>query len=229
MALPIRLTERDIRILAWLGRFRAATVHQISWRFGMGENRAYRRLRQLLDAGLLRHERLLYGRPGVYLATADGLAVAELELPPPQLDIRAYRHDLAVVDLAIEAELAGEVVVSEREMRSREAIPNDSASLQEPLRYAVELADGGGQRSRRHFADLLLERAGGRWAVELELGDKRDGRLVAMLRAYRDAAHLAGVLYYAEQESLRQRIERLAEQLELGERLDLRRWPASGR
>lgn len=215
VAAGVRLTERDVEILAWLAGVRCAMAPQIGRRFGMAYKRVSRRLGQLMRAGLLEHERLLYGKPGVYMATADGIAVGGKALPPARLDVATYRHDLALVDLAIDAELAGEQVVGQREMRAVDATRGGEGA---PPRYAIELDDDGS--SRRHFPDLIA----GRQAVELELTDVSPGHLESVLGAYARGEHLAGVVYYVEHEELAARIRCIATELELGSRLKVQTW-----
>lgn len=206
----LRLTDRDIEILRWLAGFDGATANQIARRFRAGYSYTSRRLTQLRAAGLLSRERFLYHRGGLYTVTANGLAVTGTDLPVAELGLGAYEHDLAVVDVAIDAELDGERVVTQRQMQTLEVTGGGE------LLYAVELDD-----RERHFPDLVLERADGRWALEVELADVRSELLEAILRAYATAPHLAGVIYRVKPAVHADRIRRIAAALELGERFEL--------
>jgi hypothetical protein len=153
---PVRLTDRDVRMLRWLADFRTgATVEQIARRFDMGESRAYRRLGQLRAAGYLAHERMFWARPPPWSVTRTGMAVVGVDRPAPEIDVRVYRHDLAVVDLAIDFELGGETVVT---AHAAEALEPPAPA---PARYSVALA------GERRFPDLVLERDDERRGVEL--------------------------------------------------------------
>ncbi len=185
-----------------------ATAVQIARRFGMSYSRASRRLYQLGNAGLVRLERLFFGRPGAYLATADGLAVAGVDLPPAEIDVRVLRRQLGAVELAIDAELAGQAVITARQMRY-----GDDAA------YAIEVGGDVG----RHIPDLVVQRDTGQWAIELELTETRRERLESVLRAYENAPQFAGVVMYAAG-AARDQVAQLAEQHDLGERLELRAW-----
>lgn len=212
-----RIVSRDVAILAWLARQRFATAAQVGERFSMSSDRAARRLGQLAGAGCL-DRRQPYAAPSVYLVSRTGLAVAGSELPPPELDLRTYRHDLGLTALALELELAGETTVTEREMRHREATGTGS--------YAARFTpDPSGRSPRRHFPDLAVERHDGRLdAYELELTPKRTRRLSAILRAYRRSLHVASVVYYVDRRDVGQRLEELARTLHLEGRLSVRWW-----
>lgn len=209
-AAPVQLTSRDVEILRWLARFRGATAGQIGRRFAMGYSRVSRRLNQLGAGGLVTLERVLHRRPGMYLVTAEGQAVAGADFPVAELGVGGYEHDVAVVDVAIAAELADERVVTQRQMQTLEVTGRGE------LLYAVELAD-----RERHFPDLALERTDGRWALEVEITDVRSELLEAILRAYASAPHLAGVIYNVSPSVHAERIQRAAAALELGERFEL--------
>lgn len=211
----LRLTDRDIEILRWLAGFGGATATQIARRFRSGYSYTSRRLTQLLSAGLLSRERFLYRRGGLYAVTANGLAVLGSDLPVDEPRLAAFEHELAVVDLAIAAELAGARVLTRRQMQTLET-PLAGAVDDGVLLYAVQLAD-----EVRHFPDLLLERADGRWAVEVELNDVRGDALEAVLRAYAGAAHLAGVIYHVAPTVRAERIQRVADALALDTRFEL--------
>ena len=211
----LRLTDRDIEILRWLAGFSGATANQIARRFRAGYSYTSRRLTQLRASGLLSRERFLYHKGGLYTVTANGLAVTGTDLPVAELGPSAYEHDLTVVDVALDAELTGEKVLTHRQLQTLEVTSNGGEML-----YAVELPD-----HERHFPDLVLERTDGRWALEVEIADVRSELLEAILRAYADATHLAGVIYHVAPAVHAERIQRIADALELGERFELQTLP----
>jgi hypothetical protein len=185
-----RLTRRDLEMLSWLARQRVATAEQLARLFGLDVSKAYRRLRALRRLGLVRHERIFHGQPGVYLATLAGVAWAGEVLPAAKLDIRTLRHDLIVTELCVAYLRAGLVVTTEREMRV-------SDSGRRRPRYAALLGgDGPGGGPRLHFPDLLAHQPDGLWAVEVELVPKRRRRLDQIVGAYVRARHLSAVVYY---------------------------------
>lgn len=179
-----RVTGRDRAILAWLARQRFATADVIAGRFGMDRSRTYRRLRILAAAGLVEHQRIFLGS-GVYLATAHGIAVADLTLPPAKVDIRSYHHDLGLAALCADYELADHPVLTEREIRAADSF-NPTPS------YAVLVGD-----RNLHFPDLIVYEDRGLVAVELERTTKRTRRIDQILGAYLRARHLDAVRYHA--------------------------------
>jgi hypothetical protein len=196
----LRITDRDLQIVGWVGRQRFASAEQIRGRFGMDLSRSYRRLRATAAAGLVEHRQVFHG-PGVYLATERGLGAVDLPLPQAKVDVRTYHHDLALAGLCAGYELAGSDVVTEREIRAADAFATEP-------RFAIQLGD-----RRLHLPDLIVSDDQGLVAVELERTAKRAIRLDRILGAYLRARHLTGVRYHAAsprlESWLRQAVERV--------------------
>jgi hypothetical protein len=78
-------TDRDAVIVGWIGGLGAAGAEHVMSRFQMGRSWAYERLPQLTKDGLLEQQRLLYGKPGPYIASKAGLRWRGLKSPggPP--------------------------------------------------------------------------------------------------------------------------------------------------
>lgn len=203
-------------MVRWIGRARFAQAEQVAARFGMDERNAYRRLRGLVGLGLLEHRRVFHSRPGVYLATVHGLATAGVGLPRARIDIRTYRHDRIAtgVSIDLEREFGPVAVVTERELRAREATGS------ERLRYAVRL---GAQTTRRglHFPDLAVEAGSGPLVVEVELAVKGRARLDSIVSAYVRGRHIGAVRYYAAP-AARAAVERAVARASAGELFDVR-------
>jgi hypothetical protein len=194
------LTERDVELVGWVGRWRAVLAAQVQARFGMGPVVAYRRLGALVDMGLLVHRRIFCGEPGVYLATNGGLAVADVCLPAARIDLATYRHDLVAVwaALAVEAELAGSRaaglrVVGDREFR---ALVSRGAAARH-----VGLTGLGAGRGRGHIPDVAVMDGEGRMlaAVEVELSAKGRARVERIQATYARDRHLQSVVYVTDQ------------------------------
>lgn len=66
-------TERDARIVDWIGRMGAAGVEHVARQFGMHPKTAHTRLRSLAMGGLLERHLVLHNRPALYTATLAGL------------------------------------------------------------------------------------------------------------------------------------------------------------
>jgi transposase len=73
------VTARDRSVVAWIGVIGAVSAQDVMARFGMGRTVGYRRLRALVNHGLLSRQRLVHGQPALYAATAEGRAVPVLQ------------------------------------------------------------------------------------------------------------------------------------------------------
>lgn len=183
-------TPRDLEVIRFVARMRFASAAQLARAFGMAERGARRRCGALRRAGLLRYERVLFGQPGVYLATAAGLGLAGSDLSPARIDLAGYRHHLAVVSLALDllAASPGARWRSERELRHDRG-----------LGVRAHLPDG-----------VLLLPGGARVAVELELTPKTGRRLAGILRFYARCRDYDAVRYFLTTEGAVARLRRLA-------------------
>ena len=133
----------------------------------------YRRLKKLVDADLLRHEYVLHGRPGVYLATKKCADLVEVGVPPAKVDLKSFDHDLAVVDLALVLD-AQPQWITEREIRSKavSAVRGDGGRISRSGRLG-RVPDG-----------LIVSPWGDVWAVELEISGKDNARYLDIFRGY---------------------------------------------
>ena len=216
-----RMTDRDLEIVAWLARQRVATAMQVSRLFEVDLSKAYRRLRAMVDRGLVRHERVFHLEPGVYLATASGIGCTDLQLQPPKLDIRTLRHDLRVTDVCVSYLRSGMCVTTEREMRATDSFGGRP-------RYAAALpGEAASGRPRLHFPDLVAE-SDGRWAIEVELTPKRRRRLDQIVGAYARARHLDAVVYYVRTCQVERLVREAAERAHADELVQVRRLDALG-
>jgi hypothetical protein len=187
-------TDRDAQIVSWLARIGAASAEHVMGRFGMGRSWAYARLSRLVRDGLLEHKRLLYGRPGLYVATAEGLRWTRCErLGAYRLGPGGFQHawEVATVAVALHRGLLGWELIAEREIR---VLENDHAALV----ASASLGELPGGRPALHRPDLaLIAPHGRRLAVEVELSIKAPRRLQAICRGYARARHVDHVYYLA--------------------------------
>ena len=214
-----RITDRDREILFWVARMRFATVDQIGRRFGMGRTAAYRRTQALREAGLL--ERLyayLPEGPSIVLVTRRGLAVGGSRLSLPDVDVRQFVHDRELVEVAIDYELEGSKVYSDREIRSIARATKDTTG-----RYRFEVGFLRGHRRRYHYPDLIVEGPDSRIAVELEFADKGSRRLREILEGYcYSAREIDRVVYLVGTPTLAKRIDRIIGELTMRDRAEVR-------
>ncbi len=182
------MTAADLEIIRFLARMRLATALQLSRAMAMRPDRVYRRTRFLHGAGLIRYERVVAGRPGIYLATRRGVSLAGCPLGAGRIGLTTYRHDLAMVSLSLEllASHPGSRWRSEREIRS-----------------SVDLGESG------HVSDGVLIRSTDSVAVELELTPKGLRRLGRILRYYARCREYGEVWYFLTDATALTRYQRL--------------------
>jgi hypothetical protein len=130
----------------------AVSAQDVMARFGLGRTVGYRRLRALVDQGLLSRARLVHGQPTLYVATREGIAWAGIpHLDPARVGVATTRHWAVCARLAVilEREHGGAEVWGEPRLRAAElhaSRPIASAEL-------GRLPDG---RPRLRRPDLVL-------------------------------------------------------------------------
>lgn len=197
-----RITERDEAIVRFVGLQVGAEARQIAGWQAMDKAHVFRRCARLVELGLLRQERVLHGRPGLYLATKAGLDFAGLDLPAARVSVWSYVHAVELVWLFIdlEREFGPGRVLTERQIRSVEgrAVWHARRSHERHRpRYAL---DGSGGPRSLHFPDLVVEGGGangGTLFVELELSVKASERRREIVHSYLRSPHVERVRYYA--------------------------------
>lgn len=113
-----RMTDRDKRILAFLGRYRCATVGQLARRFQTSETALRNRLPRMEREGLITWAWAAQSKPKIWLVTESGLRTVGMNLTAPNVSWGQLRHTLGLVDMGVTFELAGEIVLTEREIRA---------------------------------------------------------------------------------------------------------------
>lgn len=225
----IRLTDRDFMLFAFLGRYRVATVGQLSRRFQTTDSALRNRLPRLERAGFVTGIVAVQTKPKVWTVTELGLKVAGLSLPTPQIKWATLRHTLGLTDIGITYELGGELVVTEREIRAATTrnTPTDRMRTAIDLRAAVTLnAINAGEdpavaqaamdgyslkipgKGFGHIPDMVIIRqpfpngASGSISIELELTRKTLSAWNAIITAYRDSPLFAQVGYFVPDNSM---------------------------
>lgn len=187
-------TEKDAEIVGWVGRVGAAGAEHVMARFGMGRSWAYARLSRLVADGLLEQKTLLYRKPGLYVASAEGLRWCGLQrLGLYRVGAGGFQHaqEVATAAVALDAGLPGWEIVSEREIRAAESDTGE-------LLASVRVGELPGGRPALHRPDLAIISSEGRaLAVEVELSVKAPRRLAGICRGYARARHVDRVYYLA--------------------------------
>ena len=197
----VRLTERDLEVLAFVAAHRYVSAGQIHDLLGAGRSISYRLLGRLTDCGLLRYERIFHAQPGVFLITNGGLAVIDSPLPKPVVDLRLYRHELLVPNVWLVAQAGGfgapDRVLTEREAKHYDQVPDRDADALLGVRLSG--FDRAGRRKLHHADVLVIHPDDSRTGVEVELSLKGRGRLEQIVLGYLLDETYRRVLYFVDQ------------------------------
>ncbi len=177
-------------IVNWIGRLGAAGADHVALRFGIEPHLAEASLGQLAHEGLLEQRRLLYRRAPLYVATEAGLRSQRLDyLKVFRMHSGGFEQawEVASVAVALEQLLAGWRVLSEREIRAREA-------NQRALFASVQVGRLPSGRPWLYSPDLALASPGDRvLAVKLELSPNPPLCLASICRGWAIASHVQRV------------------------------------
>jgi DNA-binding MarR family transcriptional regulator len=182
-----RINERDLEVLEFLARFGTVPREVVARWAGCGRSVTYERERRLRAAGLIEVVRGPGESDRLLLATPAGRrACGRPELAAARPSLATLHHESLLADLGARLEIAGERVLSEREIVATERMEGSRL-------YSADLG-----RGRVHRADLIRLGSDGPEAIEVELTVKGAARLDALLRAWRFAlaeGRLAAVTY----------------------------------
>jgi hypothetical protein len=183
-----RINQRDLEALEFLARFGTVPREALARWSGCGRSVSYERERRLRDAGLIETVRGPWEGGRLLYATGAGRrACGRAELAGARPSPATLRHETTLATFAARLELAGERLLSEREIVAAERAEGERV-------YSADLGHG-----RVHRADLLRLGAGAPVAIEIELTAKGAVRLDALLRSWRFAVaegRLAAVVYH---------------------------------
>ena len=194
---------------------------------GVSSTAASKRLRALEIESLLCRDALFHRYPPHYRIARDGLEVIGSGLPVPKRGLNVA-HDIGVAWLWLAAQRGAfgslREVISERRMRSSDGIEAHAArrtgrSAEEP--FGVRLSGHGpGGHPRLHYPDLLLvDRAGRRVAVELELSTKGRGRRDQIIGGYASDRRIEAVLYLVQDHRIAREVQAAARRFGLQQRV----------
>lgn len=185
------VTDRDRSLVAWVGVMGAVSAHDVMARLGVGRTVAYRRLRALLESGLLSRVRLVYGQAALYVATRDGLAWAGLShVEPARVGVATTRHWAVCARLAVALERdEGIVVWGEPRLRAAELNAGHMIA-------SAQLGELPAGRPRLRRPDLVLFPPDALpVAIEVELSVKGSRRLAGICRAWARCRLVSNVRY----------------------------------
>jgi hypothetical protein len=149
-------SDRDLEVMAWIGRFRFVTAKAVADQFGVSWQRANARLRRLERARLVGFERAYVSQARAVFLTGRGALLLGWErhrAPRPETH---RKHEEAIVWLVTRLERRDRDtgVLTERECRRREREAGE--------RYSVTVH--GDARGERRWPDIVLATQAGRRA-----------------------------------------------------------------
>jgi hypothetical protein len=217
----VSLPDRDRELLAFAAEQRLVLAPHVAALLGVSERVARGRLAALASAGLLRRpDRRPYRVTAGFQIARAGLEAIGSPYHAPSTRVAAPDHDIAVswLWLAARGGTFGRLreVVSERRLRSHDARPEGTDP---PL--GVRLGGYGPRGAERlHYPDLLLvDAAGRRIAVELELSRKGIQRRETILAGYAADRRIDAVLYLVDDRAIGRAIAASARRLGISDRI----------
>jgi hypothetical protein len=185
------LTERDEGIIREVARWRGCLGRQIKEIGNFNGTRATdRRLKKLVDEGLLTRKKYVYGLSGIYQATKKAQKLFGLDTYLGTVRLDQAVHDMAVVDVFLYLKkkllLPAEAFTSEKEIRHEQGFTTRSHApdfLYEQARQVfcveVELSQKAKERLENNVADNYIKYAGQKWFVP-----KTNKRVIAWLKEF---------------------------------------------
>ena len=189
----MRLQQRDIEVMQKINGFGFATIEQIKAFMQVGNTAAYVRVKKLVDHGYLQRQRILHGDARIHSLTEKGRMACSDVLPPcGEIRLGTFKHDLALVDLAIRLEQQnGGYFIPPRRIRHNEGL------------------SGVGQIG--HIPDGYLHVDEDKpIAIELELSIKSHIRLRSIIEGYGGDLSVKEVWYFTSQADVARAIEKVA-------------------
>lgn len=204
----------DRALVGFAGLLGAVSVEQVMVAFGVGRTAAYRRVAACIDQGLLERLALLREEPSLLRATRAGLRYAGLDMRVAAISPGTVDHWLRSTSTAL---LLGDLLGFDRLLTERELRHREQADAR-PL-YSAKVGELPSGAPRLHRPDLAITGFERPVAVEVELTPKAPRRLEALLRAWRRAGWVEGVLYLCEPGVTRRGVERAARRVRTEERV----------
>ena len=238
-----RLTARDLSMLRFIARYRYVTYAQLVQQFGIPIASLWRRMPKLEREGLVKQVRNGPTSVALWRVTEEGMTVCGLGLSAPKkIAWSTVAHTLGLTDLGIQFEEAGELVVTEAEIRAADGRNAATDRMEKVMGqghrhitnapiFAIGAAHSGGGRHGLHVPDMVLARPENpkfpgqpqSLAIELELRRKAPSRVRQVLLAYRKAPNIGAVVFFTHDPQVRDLIRQCAADTNTTDIVDVRR------
>ncbi|KAB2400686.1 MULTISPECIES: hypothetical protein [Bacillus cereus group] len=188
------ITKRDVEIIEWVNLHGFVLAEQVQEFFGLGKTVVYRRLKEMVEQGVLKRERILYDYGNVYWVTKDGVELCESEMAAGKKpSVNNFVHDKKLVDLSVKLlkKYEGSSWITARQIKSR--LVRKASEKDKFKALAMRVADG------------ILIVNGKKYAVELELSLKNRTRVKQIIGDYAERiakGQYVSVIYVVEKESI---------------------------
>jgi hypothetical protein len=201
-----------------MAEHRLALCGHVQVLLGISPTAATKRMRALEEQGLLCRDAIFYRYPPHCRISRNGLDVIGSRLSVPKRALNVG-HDIGLAWLWLAAYRGAfgslREVISERRMRSTDGIQMHATrrtgrGVDEPFGVRLSGVSPGG-RPRLHYPDLLLvDHAGRRIAVELELTSKGRARRDQIIGGYASDRRIDAVLYLVEDQRIAREVQQAA-------------------
>lgn len=180
-----QMTERDMEIIKFINNFGFCEISQINKKFNLKKPRNYQILNRLIEAKFLKHERVFFGRPGIYRTTAKGAELTDFPALE-KIPLTNYAHNMLIADLYL---------------KLMEKYPEATWISERQLKFD-KCFDGIGKYG--HTADGILFFPDGKEIhIEVELTMKGQRRLEKILKSYYCQFQIEEVWYFCSQNILK--------------------------
>lgn len=174
----MRLTERDLQILAFINQFGFCEMPHLDRQFQFNKPRNYQIIKRLIKGGLLQHQFVFHKKHGIYWLSKEGAKLTNLP-PLKKLPLAIYQHEVMLIDVYTKLMNQHPEArwVSERELRYEKFIKG--------VGQFGHVADG-----KLIFPDNKVV------AIELELTSKSNKRIERILKQYSRDTDIQEIWYF---------------------------------
>ena len=174
----MKITERDIEMIRFINDCGFCLTPHLERRFSIKNWRVYQLMKRLVEAGLVKQQRLFYGKPNVYYVTSEGAEFTDL--PALQkINLGTYEHQIKLTEVV---------------MKLRELYPGCTWISERKLKHD-NFFNGIGVRG--HVSDgVLIKPDNYSISIEVELTLKSKHRLESILKSYTAQLAIKEVWYF---------------------------------
>lgn len=169
------MTDRDVRILKFIGDFGFCNVNQISNFLCVSQKMTYKILNRISKLGLVENRRIFHGKCGLYFLTKQGCQFTETKFIS-HVKLGTLEHDLILIDT---------YVYLHHQYKDISVVTDRNIKMERIMGRKV------------HVPDLVLsDKSGHQFAVEVELSIKSHKRIKTITQFYKGATNYQEIWYF---------------------------------